>query len=207
MSDERVPDDAAPLPGPAPARRGVPDDVAPGATPPDADPTVPVARALGLTPPSEVARAALARAKEAAAARGLRPGMAPRRRRAGGEADQTGRDPMLVGDTAGRLAAEHGWQDELSVAGVMARWADIAGPEVAARSTPESFADGRLVVRTDSTAWATELRRLAPDLLRRLDEEVGAGVVREVSVLGPVGPRWDRGTRRVSGRGPRDTYG
>src|SRR5690606_10616010 len=44
------------------------------------DPTVPVARALGLTPASDVARAALARARAAAEARGLRPGMAPRRR-------------------------------------------------------------------------------------------------------------------------------
>ena len=41
--------------------------------------------------------------------------------------------------------------------GVFGRWAEIVGAEVAAHCEPESFADGRLKVRTDSTAWATQL--------------------------------------------------
>ena len=174
---------------------------------PLADPTVPVAQALGLTPASDVARAALARARAAAEARGLRPGMAPRRRPRPADATWTGRDPLLLGDTVDRLATEHGWTTELSVAGVIGRWPDIVGPDVAAHSAPETFEDQRLVVRTDSTAWATELRRLVPDLLGRLAEELGPDVVTEVTVLGPVGPGWGRGARRVPGRGPRDTYG
>ena len=185
------------------------DDVLPPDDVPDplADPTVPVARALGLTPASDVARAALARAKGAAAARGLRPGMAPRRRPRPTDATWTGRDPLLLGDTVDRLSLEHGWTTELSVAGVIGRWPDMVGPDVAAHSTPETFEDARLVVRTDSTAWATELRRLVPDLLRRLAGELGPDVVTEVTVLGPAGPGWGRGARRVPGRGPRDTYG
>ena len=46
--------------------------------------------------------------------------------------------------------------------GVFARWPELVGEEVADHCTPESFADGKLVVRTDSTAWATQLRLLAP---------------------------------------------
>lgn len=186
-----------------------PDADARAAAGPDplADPTVPVARALDLTPASDVARAALARARAAAEARGLRPGMAPRRRPKAADATWTGRDPLLLGDTVDRLATEHGWSTELSVAGVIGRWPEMVGPDVAAHSTPETFEDARLVVRTDSTAWATELRRLVPDLLRRLAEELGPDVVTEVTVLGPVGPGWGRGARRVPGRGPRDTYG
>ena len=40
---------------------------------------------------------------------------------------------------------------------MFARWAELVGAEVGAHSRPESFADGKLVVRTDSTAWATQL--------------------------------------------------
>ncbi len=84
----------------------------------------------------------------------------------------------------------------------------MVGGEVAGHCTPESFADGRLVVRTDSTAWATQLRLLAPSLVRRLNEELGHGTVTVIEVLGPHLPTWRKGPRSVrDGRGPRDTYG
>ena len=36
---------------------------------------------------------------------------------------------------------------------------------------------------------------------------LGDDVVKQVQVRGPAAPSWRRGARRVSGRGPRDTYG
>jgi predicted nucleic acid-binding Zn ribbon protein len=67
--------------------------------------------------------------------------------------------------------------------------------------------DGVLVVRTDSTAWATQVRLCTPVLLARLAEEYAEARVDRVSVRGPDAPSWGRGPRRVPGRGPRDTYG
>jgi predicted nucleic acid-binding Zn ribbon protein len=81
------------------------------------------------------------------------------------------------------------------------------GPEIAAHATPVAFADGELVVEADSTAWATQIRLLAPSLLARLAEDLGAGTVTAVSVRGPRAPSWKRGPWSVRGRGPRDTYG
>jgi predicted nucleic acid-binding Zn ribbon protein len=89
----------------------------------------------------------------------------------------------------------------------MGRWAAIVGPQIAEHSTPVSFADGELVVAAASTAWATQLRMLAPTLVRQLAAELGDGTVTRVSVLGPSTPSWKRGALRVKGRGPRDTYG
>lgn len=118
------------------------------------------------------------------------------------------RDPQLLDATLGRLVADHGWELDLRVHGVFGRWAELVGAEIADHTTPESFADGRLVVRTDSTAWATQLRLLAPTVVRRLNEELGHGTVTAIEVLGPHGPSWRKGrlTSR-DGRGPRDTYG
>jgi predicted nucleic acid-binding Zn ribbon protein len=63
-------------------------------------------------------------------------------------------------------------------------------------------------VRTDSTAWATQMRWLAATVLRRLNEELGDGTVTLIDVKGPTGPTWKSGPRSVrDGRGPRDTYG
>ncbi|MEI5673393.1 MULTISPECIES: DUF721 domain-containing protein [Nocardioides] len=118
------------------------------------------------------------------------------------------RDPQLLDATLGRLVRDHGWELDLRMQGVFGRWAELVGDEVAAHCTPETFADGKLVVRTDSTAWATQLKLLAPTVVRRLNEQLGHGTVALIDVLGPNLPTWKKGPRSArDGRGPRDTYG
>jgi predicted nucleic acid-binding Zn ribbon protein len=117
------------------------------------------------------------------------------------------RDPQSLGATLGRLVDSQGWETELRVHGVFTRWAAVVGAEVAAHVTPESYADGRLLVRTDSTAWATQVKLLAGNLVQRLNQDLGDGTVEVIDVLGPHTPRWTSGRFRVKGRGPRDTYG
>jgi len=118
------------------------------------------------------------------------------------------RDPQTLDATLSRLVGDHGWDLSLRVHGVFGRWGQIVGAEIAQHCEPESFADGKLVVRTDSTAWATQLRLLAPTIVRRLNEELGHGTVTVIEVLGPQAPSWKKGRRSIRGaRGPRDTYG
>ncbi|MFV0464217.1 MAG: DUF721 domain-containing protein [Nostocoides sp.] len=160
---------------------------------------------------------ALGRARSQARARGLRPGSKPLRRsgaqprsaeRLGGASGEDGRDPHLIGEEVSGLIAERGWQVDVSAGAVMGRWARIVGPNVAAHSTPVSFELGRLVVRAETTAWATQLRLLANTLMASIETDVGAGVVTDLHIVGPSVPSWNRGPRRVSdGQGARDTYG
>ena len=125
------------------------------------------------------------------------------------------RDPQLLDNTIGRLIADQGWGTDVRVHGVFSRWDHLVGSEVAQHCRPESFkpgdrADGggTLVIRTDSTAWATQMKLLAPTALRRLNEELGDGTVTMIEVVGPHLPTWKKGLRSVKGgRGPRDTYG
>jgi predicted nucleic acid-binding Zn ribbon protein len=118
------------------------------------------------------------------------------------------RDPQTLDAALTRIVDDHGWQVDLKVASMFARWADLVGPEIGAHSRAESFADGKLVVRTDSSAWATQLKLLAPTVVRRLNEDLGHGTVVVIEVLGPHAPSWKHGQRSVrDGRGPRDTYG
>ncbi|GAA1506196.1 DUF721 domain-containing protein [Nocardioides humi] len=141
------------------------------------------------------------------------PGTGFRRRGSRGDAQLSGahpdgRDPQALTSELGRLIDDRGWALDLQVRGVFARWTEIVGPEIGAHSTPESLTDGTLVVRTDSTAWATQLKLLAATVVKRLNEELGRGTVTVVEVLGPHAPSWKHGRRRAPGsRGPRDTYG
>ncbi len=119
-----------------------------------------------------------------------------------------GRDPQPLGGSLGRLVSERGWQRPVAVGGVLGRWGQVVGPELSQHCSPERFEDGVLTVRAASTAWATQVRLLAPLLLQRLGEELGPDVVTRLVVRGPSAPSWRSGPRVVSdGRGPRDTYG
>ncbi|WP_205705227.1 DUF721 domain-containing protein, partial [Kineococcus indalonis] len=118
------------------------------------------------------------------------------------------RDPQTLGSTLDRLVGERGWEEPVAVGGAFGRWDAVVGPELAGHCVPETLTDGTLVVRAESTAWATQVRLLTSVLVRRLDEELGHGVVTKVVVRGPQGPSWRRGGRSAQGgRGPRDTYG
>ena len=117
------------------------------------------------------------------------------------------RDPQTLENLVGRLVEDHGWAVDLRIQGIFARWAELVGAEVSEHCRPDSFSDGKLLVQTDSTAWATQLRLLAPTLQRRLNEELGTDTVRTVEVRGPAAPSWRKGRRRVPGKGPGDTYG
>ncbi|WP_235735725.1 DUF721 domain-containing protein [Nocardioides alcanivorans] len=118
------------------------------------------------------------------------------------------RDPQLLDSSLGRLVSDRGWALDLRVHAVFGRWAQLVGDDVAQHCSPVSFADGKLTVQTDSTAWATQMKLLAPQLVKRLNEELGHGSVLVIDVLGPNLPHWRKGRFSVrDGRGPRDTYG
>jgi predicted nucleic acid-binding Zn ribbon protein len=162
----------------------------------------------------ELARAVL----DAALARRRAAQQAPRRRT--GNDEGTGRrlrgysgpgpdprDPQLFGVMLERIMKQRGWQKPAAEAKVFGAWEKVVGPDVAQHSRPVKLDAGVLTVEAESTAWATQLRLLAGNLLKRIAAEVGHNVVTKLNIHGPAAPSWAKGPRRVQGRGPRDTYG
>jgi predicted nucleic acid-binding Zn ribbon protein len=149
----------------------------------------------------DLARAALA----AARARGKDSGAGwnGNRRRNGHSGQRSGsgpdeRDPQLLSSAIPRMIEDRGWSVPAAVGGVMGRWGEIVGSHIAAHCTPLEFNDGILTVRTDSAAWATELRMMAPQLLAKLNAELGTsraahggrdtvGAISNLKVVGPGG--------------------
>ncbi|SEP12575.1 DUF721 domain-containing protein [Trujillonella endophytica] len=158
--------------------------------------------------PSDVARAALAAARAAAAARPQptrRRIAGPRRRWTG--AGPSADDPQPLGRLVDSLVSDQDWTAHTRVGSVFGRWDALVGPDIAAHCRPQSLSEGELLVVAESTAWATQLRLLAPTILGRLRDGVGGDVVTRLRVVGPTAPSWKKGPRSVRGRGPRDTYG
>ncbi|MBS2534064.1 DUF721 domain-containing protein [Catenulispora sp. NF23] len=148
----------------------------------------------------DLARAALtaarARGKEGGGWNGNRRRSSSPGQRSGSGPDE--RDPQLLSSALPRMIEDRGWSVPAAVGGVMGRWGDIVGSHIAAHCTPLEFNDGILTVRTDSAAWATELRMLAPQLLAKLNAELGtsrashggreaAGAISSLKVVGPGG--------------------
>lgn len=134
------------------------------------------------------------------------------RRRVGRERRMSGpgpdeHDPAPLGALVQRFVSDRGWDRTLADAGVFGRWEELVGAEIAGHCRPVRLERAELILVAESTAWATQLRLLAPTLLARLAEQVGAEVVIRIRVHGPTGPTWRHGPRRILGRGPRDTYG
>jgi len=87
-----------------------------------------------------------------------------------------------VGESLDRVTRSIGVPLSAVLAPVFSRWEGIVGAEIAAHTRPRSLRDGVLVVVVDQPAWASQLRFLTADLLRRLELAVGPGQVREIQL-------------------------
>jgi predicted nucleic acid-binding Zn ribbon protein len=161
---------------------------------------------------ADLAAGALRAARGIAAARGGAAAIRARRRRSSSEASYSGarpddRDPAAIGAIVGRAIPELGWVGPLAEARLLGQWASVVGSDIAARCRPISLNDGDLKISAESTAWATQLRLMTPQILGRITAEMPAGMVRRLTITGPIAPSWKHGPWAVRGRGARDTYG
>jgi predicted nucleic acid-binding Zn ribbon protein len=167
--------------------------------------------------PVDMAAGALEAARSIAGGtpRGTGAGGRPARRRrrrfvdgpsySGARADD--RDPSPIGAIVGKALPELGWVGPLAEARLMTQWASVVGADIAARCQPVSLDNGDLKVTAESTAWATQLRLMAPQILAKITAELPRGIVNKLVITGPSGPSWKHGPWAARGRGVRDTYG
>jgi predicted nucleic acid-binding Zn ribbon protein len=106
-----------------------------------------------------------------------------------------------------QLAKSRGWAPKVAEGSVFGQWETVVGEQIAEHANPTTLRDGILTVEAESTAWATQLRMVQPQLLAKIAAAVGDGVVTSLKIVGPAAPTWRKGKYNVPGRGPRDTYG
>jgi predicted nucleic acid-binding Zn ribbon protein len=117
-------------------------------------------------------------------------------------------DPSSIADLLGQVVRDQGWAEQLADQRIFTEWSAILGAEVAQHAQIEGFEQTIAHVRASSTAWATQLKLLAPRIVAKLNDALGDGTVTRIEVRGPQAPSWKSGPRSIRGaRGPRDTYG
>ncbi|MFM8446216.1 MAG: DUF721 domain-containing protein [Actinomycetota bacterium] len=117
-------------------------------------------------------------------------------------------EPGKLSEVLGELVAARDWKKGIAEGTLFSNWREIVGDEVAAHCEPITLLEGRLTIRAESTAWATQLRLISDELLKTLQTRSEGVLVEEIVVIGPSAPSWKRGLRSIRGaKGPRDTYG
>jgi len=85
-----------------------------------------------------------------------------------------------IGEALSEVARDLHLDDPDDVAAVMAAWSEAVGDAVAAHVRPRRLQDGVLLVEVDAPVWATQLRYLEEDVIRRLGRKVRPGVVKSI---------------------------
>lgn len=91
-------------------------------------------------------------------------------------------EPRPLAEGVDHVLAELGSPPADAVAAVVQQWVTLVGPDAAEHAEPRSIEHGRLLVSVDDPAWAEHLRWSERQVLDRLDDLVGAGVVDRVDV-------------------------
>jgi predicted nucleic acid-binding Zn ribbon protein len=116
--------------------------------------------------------------------------VSPLRRQFGHWADDEWRSkPRPVRESLEHLARRLGAPTASALGAVFSQWDEAVGPSVAAHARPVSLTDGVLVVVVDQPGWATQLRYLSTDLLQRLADVAGEGVVGRIEIRVENGPQ------------------
>ena len=99
------------------------------------------------------------------------------------DAPKEGAAPKPLGDVLGALAGRRGWRRRLEGARIHDAWTGIAGEQLAAHTEPVRLHGGVLVLRAESSAWATQVRYLVTDLMARANDVLGEGQVTTVQIV------------------------
>lgn len=92
------------------------------------------------------------------------------------------RDPRPVVESLDRVTRRLGTPPAPVMTSIFSGWAALVGPEVAAHAQPIHLRSGVLTIEVEQPAWATQLRFLSADLLRRAAEMTGGDSVSEVRI-------------------------
>jgi predicted nucleic acid-binding Zn ribbon protein len=96
------------------------------------------------------------------------------------------RAPTPVGELLGQVVTRRRWGQRLETAAVFSLWDRLVGEETARRCEPVRVEGRTLVIRAESSTWATEITYLVDRILDKSEDVIGAGVIDDIRVV--VGP-------------------
>jgi hypothetical protein len=107
-----------------------------------------------------------------------------------------------AGDLLTTLMAGWGLDERLRQYRALLIWDEVVGPQIAAHTRPDRIRDGILEVGVDQPTWMQQLHLLKPQILAKLNQQLGEGALRDLYLKrgkiavrpaapgGNTAPRW-----------------
>jgi hypothetical protein len=89
--------------------------------------------------------------------------------------------------TLGKMLKARGLESRLSEYRVLGQWEKAVGAVIARHARPQSVRGKKLTLVVDSPAWMQQLSLLKPELLEKMNTNLGRDLIREITLkLGEV---------------------
>jgi len=89
-------------------------------------------------------------------------------------------EPIRIGGLVESVLGQLGLRDRVEEYHVVESWNDIVGESIAAWVEPLRIEGGRLVLGVKSSPWLMEMQMREREILDRIEEYAGKGIVREI---------------------------
>jgi len=93
-----------------------------------------------------------------------------------------GKRPVRLAQTLGTLLRSRGLEGRLSEYRIHGQWEKSVGPGIAAHAQPVAFRGKKLTLSVDSPAWLQQLSLLKPELIEKLNKNLGGKVVSDITL-------------------------
>jgi predicted nucleic acid-binding Zn ribbon protein len=110
---------------------------------------------------------------------------------------QRRRKTESLGEVLRGLLNSWGVDGKIREQGAVHRWKQVVGPRIAAHTEAVRVADGKVYVRTTSSAWKNELVFMKAEIIDRLNQTVGRRIINDIVFVGGG----NGSPRRLAGRG------
>lgn len=97
-----------------------------------------------------------------------------------------GRDPNELFGILENFASNNRWKKQLSIAQLRVSWSQVVGQGIAQHCEISQISNGVLIIRAQSTVWATQLSYLLPQLKKKISQYLNEIEIKEIKVIGPT---------------------
>lgn len=97
-------------------------------------------------------------------------------------AEPGGRPPQRLSVSLDAVTRDLGGTGGPALVALLPRWSALVGEQIAAHCRPIALRHGALTIGVEDPTWGAQLRWLEADVLNRLSEALGPGVVTRITV-------------------------
>ena len=88
-----------------------------------------------------------------------------------------------LGNSISALLKTYGIEKKVKEYQVIVEWPEIVGKKISKASKAEKVVDEILFIKVKNSAWRTELLFMKNQILKKIDEKVGVGIIKDIRFI------------------------